>query len=170
MTFNIIGLKTLDIFSQKDERGSFQKPFNRKNFENHNISFNIEESYISISNKNCLRGMHYQKEPFAHDKFVACVQGRALDVCVDLRPESETYGKVDSLIIEPGTKSVFIPKGVAHGFYSFQDHTAIVCYTSTVYNPDYDAGVLWNSIDFDWPCKNPLVSERDSSSPSLKEN
>lgn len=167
--FNIIGLRAIDIFFEEDKRGNFQKSFNRSLFNDHDISFDIDESYISLSRKNTLRGMHYQKEPYGHDKLVACVHGRALDVCVDLRKNSDSFKKTDSLIIEPGTKSVFVPRGVAHGFFALEENTIMVYYTSSVYNSDYDSGILWSSIGFEWPNKNPFISDRDLKHPTLEE-
>lgn len=169
MKFNIKGYKLIDIFYHQDERGNFQKVFNKDVFEANGIKMKIEESYISISKKNSLRGMHYQKEPYGHDKLVACVNGKALDVCIDLRMESKSFGKIDSVIIEPGSKAIFVPRGVAHGFYALEDNTIMTYYTSSVYNRKYDSGILWSSIGFNWPDANPKISERDQKHPLFSE-
>ena len=169
MQFNIDGFQVLDIFFQEDKRGNFQKIFNKDLFNSLGIDFVINESYISNSKMNSLRGMHFQKEPHSHDKLVACVHGRALDVCIDLRKDSPTFGKIDYLNLEPGVNAIFIPKGVAHGFFALEDNTIMTYYTSTVYNPDFDSGVHWNSIGFEWPSNEPLVSDRDSNHPPFKE-
>ena len=133
------------------------------------MPFEIHESYISMSKKGTLRGMHYQKEPYGHEKLVSCIHGKALDVCIDLRTDSKSFGFVDHVLIEPGKKSLLIPRGVAHGFYALSDITLMAYFTSSVYNPDYDSGVLWSSINFEWPNKHPIVSERDSKHPIFKD-
>ena len=169
MKINIHGYKLIDIFFHQDERGNFQKIFNDDLFISQGVNFKIKESYISKSKKNSLRGMHYQKEPFDHDKLVACINGKALDVCIDIREDSETFGKIDFINLEPGSKAVFIPKGVAHGFFALDNDTIMAYYTTSVYNPKFDTGIHWNSIGFDWPNTAPFVSDRDSNHPSFKE-
>ena len=154
----------------KDERGFFYESFNQDKFEKmtgKKITF-VQDNY-SKSNKNTLRGMHYQKEPYGHEKLVSCIHGKALDVCIDLRTDSKSFGFVDHVLIEPGKKSLLIPRGVAHGFYALSDITLMAYFTSSVYNPDYDSGVLWSSINFEWPNKHPIVSERDSKHPIFKD-
>jgi dTDP-4-dehydrorhamnose 3,5-epimerase len=167
MKNNISDLILLESFFQSDERGDFIKTYNKDLFESRSINFSIEESYISSSKKNTLRGMHYQKEPYGHKKLVYCSHGKALDVCVDLRKSSKNYGCIESFILVPDDRCVLIPKGVAHGFLALEDETIMNYYTSSVYNQNADSGILWSSIDFDWPITNPIISERDLNHPQF---
>ena len=121
-----------------------------------------------MSNKDVVRGMHFQTQPDDHDKTVTCVQGAVLDVVLDLRKASKTYKQVFSTELNAQNKQVLvIPKGCAHGFLSLQDNSMMFYKVSTVYSPVNDKGILWSSIGFDWPVANALVSERDQSHPTL---
>lgn len=148
----------------KDERGEFVKTLNSEEFQKYGLTFDFKEEYYSISQKNVLRGMHFQLPPYAHNKLVYCIKGKVLDVVVDLRKKSPNFGKAFSMELDEHKKNIiYIPKGFAHGFYALEEESIMVYKTSTVYNKDYDSGILWNSIDFNWPCVNPIVSKRDSS-------
>ena len=156
------GAYLIKLFRAEDDRGVFFKPFNREAFAAAGIDFEPRESICSVSKKDVLRGMHFQKEPYAQAKLVYCPQGAILDVILDMRPESETYGHFYSaeLSAENGL-SLFIPEGFAHGFLALT-HGAVTSYLmNREYVPEADSGILWNSFGFDWPAENPLISERD---------
>ena len=164
----IEGLKILYPRVIDDSRGSFFKTYNFENFEELGLPIDWQEEYFSISNKNVVRGMHFQTQPDDHDKMVTCVQGSVLDVVLDLRKTSKTYKQVFSSELNAQNKTVLIiPRGCAHGFLSLQDNSIMFYKVSTVYSPANDMGILWSSIDFDWPVVNPLVSERDQNHPIL---
>lgn len=164
----IEGLKILYPRVIDDSRGSFFKTYNFENFEKLGLPIDWQEEYFSISNKNVVRGMHFQTQPDDHDKMVTCVQGSVLDVVLDLRKTSKTYKQVFSSELNAQNKTVLIiPRGCAHGFLSLQDNSIMFYKVSTVYSPANDMGILWSSIDFDWPVANPLVSERDQNHPIL---
>jgi dTDP-4-dehydrorhamnose 3,5-epimerase len=153
-------LKPKQIF---DSRGLFCKTYQKKYFQEVGLNTDWCEEYYSNSNKNVLRGMHFQKPPYEHMKLVTCLQGKVLDVVCDLRLNSSTYKKVFSIELSAhNAMQIYIPKGCAHGFLSLQGDTTMFYKVSSEYNPKSDAGVLWNSIDFDWPIKNPIISERDN--------
>ena len=152
-----------NIFS--DERGLFVKTFHRDFFEKNNLESDFKESFYSTSNKNVLRGMHYQKDPHGHAKLVYVTSGTILDVVLDIRKESDTFGHFYSTeLSEKNRRSLYISNGFAHGFYTTSESATVVYQTTTVHNEKSDSGVLWNSFGFDWKnVKNPIMSMRDSS-------
>lgn len=150
------------IFS--DNRGSFIKTFHKDFFENNNLCGGFKESYYSISKKNVIRGMHFQMPPNDHEKLVYVLKGEIEDVIVDLRKGSKTSGHHISMILsEHNRKSVYIPKGLAHGFKSVENDTITVYNVSSVYNNESDFGINYNSFNFDWKCEKPIISDRDRS-------
>ena len=155
------------IFS--DARGSFVKTYRADQMIEIGINPHFQEEYYSVSKVNVLRGMHFQIPPFDHAKLVSCLVGSVLDVLVDLRA-GPTYGEVLALELHAHTPlSIFIPKGVAHGFLSLSDDSMMLYKTSTIHSPEHDKGILWNSIDFKWPCIKPITSFRDDAHPLLKD-
>lgn len=151
---------TLPCF--EDDRGSFTKVFQDSTCRNSGIDFKIKESYYSLSKKDVIRGMHFQLPPFQHHKIVFCPQGSILDVVVDLRKTSATYGQYFSAILSAANhKGLFLPEGCAHGFKSLAEDTLTIYLVSSEYQEDADAGILWNSFGLDWECSDPVISERD---------
>lgn len=173
MTVNRTFIEGLEILSPRvteDPRGSFFKIYQINNFEELGLPTDWREEYFSISKKDVIRGMHFQIQPHDHDKMVTCIQGAVLDVVIDLRKASKTYEQVFSAELNAQNKHVLvIPKGCAHGFLSLQDNSMMFYKVSTVYSPANDKGIRWNSIDFDWPIENALVSERDHNHPALSD-
>lgn len=153
----------INNFNVNDERGIFVKTFNKNLFNEINLNFEIRESYYSISKKNVIRGMHFQLPPHDHDKLVFVPKGAIIDVVVDVRKKSPTFGKYISVeLSEQNKKSIIIPKGLAHGFKSLFDETITVYNVSSEYDPQSDYGIHYKSFGFDWQSKNPIVSSRDS--------
>ena len=114
--------------------------------------------------------MHFQLPPAAHAKLVYCITGRVLDVVLDLRKDSPTFGRSYGRELSAVNREMFfIPAGFAHGFLALEDNTTMVYQTSTVHSPTHDAGVRWDSFNFDWPVKNPTLSDRDQKFPTLPE-
>jgi len=112
--------------------------------------------------------MHYQDGPHAHSKLVSCLSGRILDVVIDVRPQSDTFNQPYAVELDSNSgHALFIPEGFAHGFLSLENDTLMSYLTSTVHAPSHDRGVLWSSIDFDWPIERPLLSERDQKHPPI---
>jgi len=133
-----------------DERGFFVKTFHADIYCKHGLETDFKEEYYSSSKQYVLRGMHFQLPPHEHVKLVYCIAGEVLDVVLDLRVNSSTDSKI-----------LYIPKGLAHGFMSLSDNATLVYKTSTVYSPESDAGILWNSFGFEWPFISSVISERD---------
>ncbi|ECG1893617.1 dTDP-4-dehydrorhamnose 3,5-epimerase [Salmonella enterica subsp. enterica] len=158
------------VFS--DERGFFMESFNQKVFEEavgRKIEF-VQDNH-SKSTKGVLRGLHYQVEPYAQGKLVRCIAGEVFDVAVDIRKDSETFGKwVGVNISSENKRQLWIPEGFAHGFLVLSEEAEFVYKTSNFYNPDSDRGVAWNDPDIgiNWPLiNNPLLSNKDSKQPFL---
>lgn len=153
----------------QDHRGSFVKTYTASLFggEVPVTPCDFREEFYSISNKNVIRGMHFQLPPHDHTKLVYCPVGCVRDVLLDLRGGSD-YGRTASIVLNASEPVLLvIPKGVAHGFVSLTDASLMVYKTSTEYAPTHDAGIRWDSFGFDWQCSAPLVSERDAAHGSL---
>ena len=150
-----------------DERGGFLKLFNDGAFAKILPGMVVREAYLTTSAKGVLRGMHFQLPPHDHAKIVICLSGAALDVMVDLRGGCG-FGRTASVELTPeGTNCVAIPKGVGHGFYTREADTRLLYLVETGHAPQSDAGVMWDSIGFDWPDRTPLLSDRDRNHPAL---
>lgn len=159
---SIPGVKLINYSIFLDLRGDFKKTFNATLLKENQIQFDVRESYITTSKKNVLRGMHFQSPPYDQDKIVSCIEGEVIDVIVDLRKESPSYKKVNSFnLIDKNPAFLFLPKGIAHGFLSMSEKSQMQYFLNSEYQPDYDDGILWSSIDFDWQINNPIMSERD---------
>lgn len=166
----IPGLYEIELFHMKDDRGVFVKTFHKKTLESYNLESDFAESFYSINNKNVLRGMHFQRPPDDHAKIVYCTNGSLLDVILDVRKDSPTYGKYHSVELSGDNyKAVYLPKGTAHGFFVKEDHTCMVYLTSTVHSPKNDGGILFDSFGFKWPSNFPINSDRDLNFPRLDE-
>jgi len=162
------GLKIIRPKIFQDARGSFVKTFHQDLFREHGMNFECREEFFSTSAKDVVRGMHFQLPPAAHAKLVYCITGRVLDVVLDLRKGSPTYGKSYARELNASNREIFfIPIGMAHGFLALENDTTMVYQTSTPHAPTHDAGIRWDSIHFDWPVKSPILSERDKKFPAL---
>ena len=154
----------------KDDRGFFYESYNKNNLD---INIVFVQDNESKSYKGVIRGLHFQAPPFEQTKLVRCVSGNILDVAVDLRTNSKTYGKSFSIeLSSENNKQLFVPKGFAHGFQVLSE-TAIVNYkVDNFYNPKFDSGIIWNdkdlSIDWNLDLK-PILSKKDLKLISFKE-
>ncbi|RRV12934.1 dTDP-4-keto-6-deoxy-D-glucose epimerase [Stutzerimonas xanthomarina] len=152
----------------KDIRGSFVKTYQHDIFAALGLSTDWKEEYYSVSGKDVIRGMHFQTPPADHAKLVYCLQGEVLDVVLDLRVNSPTFLQCLSFRLSPQQgNSIYIPSGMAHGFLSLTEGSVMQYKVTSEYSPRHDAGVLWSSIDFDWPVDKPVVSTRDEQHPVL---
>lgn len=167
---DIDGLLLLEPNIFKDSRGKFIKTFTDDFFKENNLDISIKEIYYSISNKDVIRGMHFQIPPYDHIKLVYVPYGSIIDVVLDLREGSATYGKYFSIELSSNNgKVLIIPKGLAHGFKSLEDNTNVTYMQTTCYAPNNDGGVRYDSFGFGWNCKSPKISDRDKTFSSLKE-
>lgn len=155
----------------EDQRGLFVKTFHNELFEKNGLQTDFKESYFSVSKKGVIRGMHLQLPPYDHTKLVYVVAGEILDVVVDLRKDSSTYGQYFSTILSSKkANSLYIGRGFAHGFLTLSESATVIYQTTTTYNADSDVGIRWNSFGFHWKqIQSPILSERDQKFPSLTE-
>lgn len=160
----IAGLLLIEPEIYTDERGEFFESFNKEKMRQIGLFEEFVQDNQSISKKGVLRGLHFQKPPFSQGKLVRVVKGAALDVAVDLRKESPTYGQWESVELNDENQLMYyIPPGFAHGFVALVENTVFVYKCSNIYNKASEATILWNDPDLqiDWKVKNPLVSEKD---------
>lgn len=155
-------------FFAEDERGTFVKTFHAERFAELGLPVDWREEYYSRSRKGVIRGMHLQTPPHDHEKLVYCTQGRVLDVVVDLRRESPTFGGHVAVELD-GVRGhgLMIPKGLAHGFLALTDDVMMAYKVTTVYAPGNDTGILWSSFGLDWGIDQPIVSARDLTLPAF---
>ncbi len=145
-----------------DNRGQFVKTFHAADFSLNGLETGFCESFYSISNKNVIRGMHFQLPPNEHIKLVHLISGRICDVVLDIRRKSSTYGKFFSIELEGSSKrSLYIGKGLAHGFLSLAENSVVEYHTSSLHNPTSDFGIHFDSFGFNWNTLHPIVSLRD---------
>jgi len=155
-----------------DERGFFMETYKRPDFESAGIKGEFVQDNHSRSRYGVLRGLHFQREPYAQAKIVRVVRGVIYDVAVDLRKDSPTFGKWVGVILSEFNKwQLYVPRGFAHGFVVLSDVADVVYKVDNVYAPDYEGGIIWNDPDLniDWPLDEPIVSEKDRKWPTLRE-
>lgn len=161
---NLEGAMTIqpDLFS--DERGYFFESYNAERYKQFGIPEKFLQDNQSFSAKGVLRGLHFQNPPFEQGKLVRVIQGSVLDVIVDIRKKSSTYGHHLSVKLDGiDNKMLWIPPGFAHGFVSLEENTIFVYKCTNVYNKASEGGIIWNDPDLNinWGISNALVSEKD---------
>lgn len=166
----IPGVFEVELFHAGDARGMFVKPYHKATLEQHGLVSEFRESFYSTNQKGVIRGMHFQYPPHDHAKIVYCTAGRLIDVILDIRTDSPTYGKCATVELSGDNyKAVYMPSGVAHGFAVLEDHTCMVYLTETMHTPSADAGIHIASFDHKWPFEEPITSARDQEFPTLAE-
>lgn len=159
---NDIIIITPDVFG--DERGFFMETYRENLFAENGIDVKFIQDNHSRSQKGVLRGMHFQKPPFTQSKLVRCTKGIVLDVVVDCRQNSETFGQFEMVeISEENKKMVFIPKGFAHGFVALTDIADFQYKCDNYYNKESEGGILYNDpkIGIPWPEMEYIISDKD---------
>lgn len=150
-----------------DDRGYFLESFNQQVFEEKLGEINFVQDNESKSSKGVLRGLHFQKPPFAQTKLVRCIKGEVLDVAVDIRKGSPTFGKHVAVELSgENKKQLFVPRGFAHGFVVLSDEATFAYKVDNYYAPDFDSGIVWNdtTLGIDWKVKSSevVLSEKDN--------
>ena len=154
----------------KDKRGSFVKNFQRSLFTQRDLECDFTESYYTKSHEDVIRGMHFQTPPHDHAKLITVISGTILDVVLDIRKSSKTYGQHFGIeLSRENRKSLYIPRGLAHGFCVLSDVAIAYYQVTSEHNPDHDKGILFDSFGFTWPISNPIISDRDRAFPILSE-
>ncbi len=155
-----------------DARGYFFESYNETVFKQNGINANFVQDNQSLSNTGVLRGLHFQAPPFEQGKLVRVITGAVLDVAVDIRKNSPTYGEHVAMELTEENKTMFfIPPGFAHGFLTLRDNTIFSYKCTNVYNKASEGCVLWNDkdININWNVSNPILSEKDLVGTPLKE-
>ncbi len=166
---NIEGVFEIDFFNIRDERGGFVKTFHTGKLAEAGLETEFKESFYSTNNKDVIRGMHFQTPPHDHAKIVYCTSGSLVDVILDIRKKSPTYGQFTTVELSgTNAKGVYLPTGTAHGFCVKEDNTCMVYLTSTVHSPTNDGGIVFNSFGYTWPTETGIHSERDLLFPTLE--
>ena len=149
----------------RDDRGYFMEFYNEKRF-NHNVleNFSFKQDNISCSKKNVLRGLHFQSPPYEQGKLIQVLNGKVIDVVVDLRMNSKTFGKHMKIeLSSDNCKQLWIPPGFAHGFLTLEDDTLFSYKCTNHYSKNHEMNLLWNdeNLNIEWGIKNPIISEKD---------
>ncbi len=157
-----------------DLRGEFFENFNYKKFKkNTGISFDVMQENISLSKKNVIRGLHFQKGKHAQSKLINVIKGSILDIVVDIRKSSKNFGKWLSYKLDDvNNESIYIPEGFAHGFLSMSKSTKISYKVNKPYNKFSECSIIWNDKDLsiNWNCTKPLLSSKDKLALTFKKN
>lgn len=166
------GAFIIEIDKIEDERGFFARTFCKDEYKKHNLETDFVQCNISYNKKKgTLRGMHYQTEPFAETKIVTCIKGSIYDVVIDMRKESNTYGKWIGIHLHSKVfKSLYIPKGFAHGFLTLEDDSEVFYQMSEFYNSDSSKGIRYDDpfINIDWKYEISILSDKDKSYSFIK--
>lgn len=173
----IINTKIPDLLIVKpavfeDKRGYFFESYNKEKFLSQGVDQNFVQDNESKSMKGVLRGLHFQAPPFAQGKLVRVMKGAVLDVAVDIRKNSPTYGQWASIELTESNKMMYwVPPGFAHGFVTLEDNTVFFYKCTNMYNKASEGSIRWNDPDLniDWGISNPILSDKDQTSPLFKD-
>jgi len=163
-TTDIEGLLLIRPTVFEDGRGYFFESYNKAAFSEHGINVDFVQDNQSLSQKDVLRGLHYQDPPYAQGKLVRVLSGSVLDVAVDIRKNSKTYGKNVGVILSAKEKNtLYIPPGFAHGFLTLENDTVFSYKCTNYYNKSSEGCLLWNDpiLAINWGISSPLLSEKD---------
>lgn len=155
-----------------DPRGYFFESYNEGVFKQNGITAHFVQDNQSLSNAGVLRGLHFQSPPYEQGKLVRVITGAVLDIAVDIRKKSPTYGQHIAIELTEDNKTMFyIPPGFAHGFLTLQDNTIFSYKCTNLYNKASEGTVLWNDTDLqlNWDIENPVLSEKDLTGTKFKE-
>lgn len=168
---NIKDVKIIKQTVHRDERGYFFESFNKNRFKTKGLDIEFIQDNISKSQKGTIRGLHYQIGDFAQDKLCQVIYGKVIDIAVDIRFGSPTFGKYVSVeLSDENNLQLFIPKGFAHGFEVISDFAVFHYKCSNYYNKDSERSIIYNDpeINIGWLAKNPIISEKDKNAPFLR--
>ncbi len=155
----------------QDSRGWFYESFKETTFRAAGINYQFVQENQSFSRKGVIRGLHFQREPHAQAKLASVLMGKVLDVVVDLRPASRTFGKFYTCVLDGVRRNMLmVPDGFAHGFSALED-SLFFYKCSNFYHKESESGIIWNDpqLAIDWQVENPIVSEKDQLLPTLDE-
>ena len=159
------GAYIIELDPVEDERGFFARSYCRDEFRKNGIEMDIVQCNVSHNRKKgTLRGMHYQEAPYEEAKLISCIKGSMYDVIVDIRKGSPTFGKWTAVELTAGNgRTLYVPKGFAHGFQTLADDTVVYYHISEAYYPESSRGIRWDdpALGITWPAPNPIISVKD---------
>lgn len=167
----IEGVLIIEPLVFEDERGHFFEYYQKELFANNGITTDFVQDNQSLSQKGVLRGLHFQAPPYAQAKLIRVIKGAVLDVAVDIRRDSPTYGKhIAVKLSESNKKTLYIPEGFAHGFLTLTDDTIFSYKCSNYYHKTSEAALLWNDkeLAISWGITTPILSSKDQEAPTFK--
>jgi dTDP-4-dehydrorhamnose 3,5-epimerase len=168
----IQGLLVIQPRVFEDPRGYFFEPYNTRAFKEAGISAEFVQDNQSLSHRGVLRGLHFQRPPFAQAKLVRVITGSVMDIVVDIRTQSATYGQYHAVLLSAVNKTLFyVPEGFAHGFVTLEDHTIFSYKCAGYYDKSSEDTLLWNdpALGIDWGIENPILSAKDVEGKLLKD-
>lgn len=174
-SLSIPDIKIIETKKFGDNRGYFSETFNLQALNDNGINLNFIQDNQSLSvDKNVIRGLHYQSPPYAQDKLLRCLTGSIMDVAVDIRKDSPTYGKhITKLISAENFEQILVPIGFAHGFVTLEENTTVLYKVTNYYSASNDHGINWNDSDLEinWGISeiNAILSDKDKSQQSFKD-
>jgi dTDP-4-dehydrorhamnose 3,5-epimerase len=167
------GVFEISLNPLTDERGFFMRTYDIDIFREAGLHREwVQENHSRSEKKGIIRGLHFQLPPFTETKLLRCIRGSVMDVFVDLREGSESFGKWDSIeLSELNKKMIFIPRGFAHGFYTLTEISEVVYKVDNFYSKQHEAGIKWNDevLKITWPGSDVFVSEKDDRNMRMKE-
>lgn len=169
----IKGVFEITLVPKSDDRGYFMRAYDKKMFEFFNIERDwVQENQSRSEKKGIIRGLHFQFPPYSEAKLIRCNKGAIFDVYLDLRKNSPTYGRWESIeLTEQNRKMLFLPRGFAHGFCTLTEISEVIYKVDNFFSKDHDSGIIWNDTDLaiNWPSQEPILSEKDKKLMTLKE-
>jgi dTDP-4-dehydrorhamnose 3,5-epimerase len=156
----------------KDERGILSQVYIEEDFFENGIKTKFVQDIYTVSKKNVVRGLHFQTKPKEQAKLVQCLKGKVLDIAVDIRKNSKTFGKYVSCILSEYNKNIiYIPEGFAHGFLTLEDNSLLLYKISNKHYDEYQSGIIWNDkdININWGISEPILSDKDKNLPILRD-
>ncbi len=167
------GVFEISLQPRLDSRGFFMRTFDDEIFKNAGLDrVWVQENHSRSEQMGTIRGLHFQLPPFSETKMVRCIQGAVLDVFVDLRENSDTFGQWDCIELSAKNKKmIFIPQGFAHGFCTLSSESEVLYKVDSFYNKVAERGLLWNDTELKivWPVINPVLSEKDQHNMTFKD-
>lgn len=167
------GAKLIEPVVHGDHRGFFMESYNEKLMHEHGITHHfIQDNHSLSAEAGVLRGMHYQLSPKAQTKLIRVISGSIYDVILDIRQDSPTFGQWQGFILSDANKrQLLVPQGFAHGFCTLAANTQVIYKVDEYYSPEHDRGIAWNdsSLNIDWPVSDPILSDKDTRHPLLKD-
>ncbi len=162
---DFLGLWIIEPTIHKDGRGFFFESYNQNRFTEHGISsIFMQDNHVKSSEKSVLRGLHYQKPPFAQTKLIRVIKGAIYDVVVDLRKSSKTFKHWFGIeLSDKNFRQLFVPRGFAHGYLTLESICEVLYKVDNIYDPISEGGILWNDPDLsiDWQVLEPIISDKD---------